>query len=153
MFAIIDMDGRILVTDSTKHRPEGCQCSILLDVKQRLQDLPQNWESGHCITWEEVWHRKADQKDYRVIDIRDEIRNEKVQGASHLPMGTFLGLMYKRSLIKENEEMAVFCNTDTRSAMAVAMCRALGYSRIRKINGGYVEYRRLLSSGYGIISC
>lgn len=122
----------------------GCRCATLLDVTKRFHEMPGDWEVDPCCAWHEVWRRSAVER-VLVIDIRDDVKSHEVPGAIHMPMGTFLSHMYKRTLVDEEDEVIIFCNTDNRSAMAVVMCRALGYLRVRKINGGYQEYIRLIS--------
>lgn len=79
----------------------------------------------------------ADPGEYVVLDVREdhEVRAGRIPGSVHLPVGRIDEVA---DLVPDHTTpVAVYCSVGMRSASAVDAMRAMGYSDVRNLRGGF----------------
>ena len=83
-----------------------------------------------------------------IIDVREpaEFALDHVAGALNIPSSRLLVGAPELSTVPKDAELVVYCKTGTRSALAIALFRALGYENV--VNGiNKEQVRARLASG------
>ncbi len=83
-----------------------------------------------------------------IVDVREpsEFASDHVEGALNIPSSSLLAGAPELLTVPKAAELIVYCKTGTRSALAIALFRALGYENV--VNGINKEQVRMwLASG------
>src|SRR5690606_11332420 len=80
--------------------------------------------------------------DVTVIDVRepDEYEAGTVAGARHIPRGV-LESTIERQLPDRNQPLVLFCAGGSRSVLAAASLRAMGYTDVASMAGGFNRWK------------
>jgi rhodanese-related sulfurtransferase len=77
----------------------------------------------------------------RVYDVRqpEEYKEGHIKGAILMPLGD---LASRCKEIPKEKTIVVYCRSGRKSAVAVALLRAYGYTKVFSLSGGYLEWSR-----------
>jgi adenylyltransferase/sulfurtransferase len=91
------------------------------------------------MTVRELKSRQDEGKAPIVIDVREphEVAICRIPGAVEIPLAQLAG---KLAEFDPSQEIVVHCRSGARSAKAVAMMRARGFSRARNLAGGVLAW-------------
>lgn len=75
----------------------------------------------------------------RIVDVRepDEFASGHIPGAENLPLSLFLQQYHG---LRPDEEIVLVCRSAHRSGMAQGFLQRLGYTRVRNLVGGMLEW-------------
>jgi len=157
--------GRLLLYDALKMKfrelpiARDPQCPLcgehptitqLIDYEQfcgvRGQEGPASQTgSGTDITVEEVKARRDRGEDFDIIDVRSpqEWGISHIEGAKLIPLGE---LPERLAELDPAREYAVHCKSGVRSAKAVTILREAGFSKVRNVTGGIIEWARKIDT-------
>ncbi len=83
-----------------------------------------------------------------LIDIREaeELKQGKIPGAVHAPRGMLefyadSTLPYHKPEFSKNKRIVLYCATSGRSALAVQTLKAMGYTNVAHIDGGFKAWK------------
>jgi len=94
------------------------------------------------ITCEELRKRKQSGEDLTIIDVREPWEYEEYNmGAQNIPLSVFQQRVTELEPMRDHE-IIIHCNTDNRSHVVQQYLERLGFSNVRKLVGGIVEWRR-----------
>src|SRR3954462_12976433 len=86
--------------------------------------------------------RRVDAKEpYVLLDVREkeEFRAGFIPGALSIPRG-FLEMQVEQRLPDKNAKIIAYCAGGTRSALAAASLKELGYTNVETANPGFVRW-------------
>lgn len=93
------------------------------------------------ITVEELKQRMEKGEDLIVIDVREPHEYEEFNiGGRLIPLGTLPQVADELSDLKD-EEIIVHCRSGARSANAKAYLQSLGFTRVRNLLGGVMDWQ------------
>src|SRR5262245_46969248 len=77
-----------------------------------------------------------------VIDVREphETAEGMIPGALNIPRGQLVGAI-KKHASRLDREILLYCAKGTRSEEAAGQLRALGYSRVNSLTGGFAAWQ------------
>lgn len=77
-----------------------------------------------------------------LIDVREieEVLQGMIPGAKHIPLGE---LPERHTEIERTDEIILVCRSGKRSAAAVEFLQHLGYTGLKNMEGGMLEWDRL----------
>ena len=98
----------------------------------------------------DVVSKLLDEGEVVAVDVREgeEWRAGHLPGAIHLPRG-FLEMQAEGKLPDRSQTIIVYCGGGSRSALATATLKQLGYTDIRHMAGGFTAWR---DSGLQVVS-
>lgn len=80
--------------------------------------------------------------DLLIIDVREPYENEEFNvGGQNIPLGTLPAKLHELSESKD-VELVVYCRSGGRSGMAQQMLQQAGFSNVRNLIGGMLEWQR-----------
>lgn len=76
-----------------------------------------------------------------LLDVREaeERKVSTIAGSQHIPLGE---LPDKLDTLDRSAHIVVFCRSGRRSAQAVALMRDKGFTKVRSLSGGMLEWER-----------
>ncbi len=93
------------------------------------------------ITVQELIERMDKGEKLNIIDVREVYENEEFNiGATLIPLGELPGRLGELDSLK-NEEIIVHCRSGARSNNAKMYMMSEGYTNVRNLLGGMLEYR------------
>ena len=93
------------------------------------------------ITVQELIERMDKGEKLNIIDVREVYENEEFNiGATLIPLGELPGRLDELAHLK-NEEIIVHCRSGARSNNAKMYMMSEGYTNVRNLLGGMLEYR------------
>lgn len=93
------------------------------------------------ITVEELKSRRDQGENLVVIDVREPYEFEEFNiGGRLIPLGTLPGALDDLEELKE-QEFVVHCRSGARSANAKAFLESVGFSKVRNLVGGVMEWQ------------
>lgn len=91
---------------------------------------------------EELKQRLDDYEKFVFIDVREPFEYEEDNlGAELIPLGNIIGALNKLEPHK-NDEIILHCRSGARSGSAKITLSQLGFTKVRNLLGGILEYRR-----------
>ncbi|MDQ3340727.1 MAG: molybdopterin-synthase adenylyltransferase MoeB [Myxococcota bacterium] len=78
-----------------------------------------------------------------LIDVReaDEHAQGTIPGTTHIPRG-FLELRIERAVQNREQPVVLYCQSGTRSVLAVRSLQELGYTNVKSLAGGFTAWKR-----------
>jgi rhodanese-related sulfurtransferase len=97
----------------------------------------ENWQ---YITTEEVQKLLRENKEIQLIDVREEDEYEEghIKGAKLVPLSNFRAGYEK---IDPDKEAILLCHSGARSTNACNFLASLGYSKLKNMKGGMMNWR------------
>ena len=93
------------------------------------------------ITVEELKTRREQGENLPVIDVRESYEYEEFNiGGKLIPLGTLPGALDELEEYKD-QELVVHCRSGARSANAKAFLESVGFSKVRNLVGGVMEWQ------------
>jgi rhodanese-related sulfurtransferase len=93
------------------------------------------------ITVQELIERMDKGEKLNIIDVREVYENEEFNiGATLIPLGELPGRLPELDALK-NEEIIVHCRSGARSNNAKLFMMSEGFTNVRNLLGGMLEYR------------
>lgn len=93
------------------------------------------------ITVEELKERKDKGENLNVIDVREQYEYDEFNiGGKLIPLGTLPTSMDDIEDLK-NEELIVHCRSGARSAAAKALLEQNGFTKVRNLLGGVMDWQ------------
>lgn len=93
------------------------------------------------ITVEELKKRMDENENILIIDVREPHEYDEFNiGAKNIPLGTIPMLLLELEDFKE-KEVIVHCRSGKRSATAQAILQQSGFSNVRNLTGGMLDWR------------
>lgn len=93
------------------------------------------------ITVQELKQKLDNKEQFVFIDVREPWENEEFNlGAKLIPLGTLINQLWELEDYK-NDEIVIHCKSGSRSGMAKAMLQANGFSNVRNLLGGVLEWK------------
>ncbi len=101
---------------------------LVTDAKQNIAEL----------SVADVQAKLARQEKFFLVDVREDSEWEagRIQGARHLGRGV-LERDIEREIPDTNAEIVLYCGGGFRSALAAESLRAMGYTRVSSMDGGW----------------
>jgi rhodanese-related sulfurtransferase len=94
------------------------------------------------ITVEELKSKLDNNEQFVFIDVREPYEYEEFNlGARLIPLGSLLGALNDLEPYR-NEEIIIHCRSGARSAAAKETLSQLGYSKVRNLLGGVLDWQR-----------
>jgi rhodanese-related sulfurtransferase len=98
------------------------------------------------ITVEELKTKLDKKEDFIFIDVREPFEYEEFNlGAKLIPLGNLLGALNDLEPYK-NEEIVIHCRSGARSGSAKITLSELGFTKVRNLLGGVIEWNRQFPS-------
>ena len=95
------------------------------------------------ITVEELKQKMDDMEAFIFIDVREPYEYEEFNlGAKLIPLGNLVGELNELEPYK-NEEIVIHCRSGARSGSAKITLSQLGFTKVRNLLGGVLEWQRL----------
>jgi len=92
------------------------------------------------ITAEELKQKLEKKEDFVLIDVREDYEHQEFNvGGKLIPLGT-LPLEIANLKEHQDKEVVVYCRSGNRSGMAQQMLKAQGFSNVRNLLGGMMDY-------------
>lgn len=85
--------------------------------------------------------RLMNQDDATILDVREdsELRQGKIEGARHIPLGTLPKRVDELSAAKD-KPVIVYCRSGNRSAAACSILRKSGFENVYNLKGGVMAW-------------
>ena len=94
-------------------------------------------EDIHCT---ELKQRMSNPEELNVIDVREINEYQQINiGGQNLPLATIPDNLAELDKFKD-QELIVYCRTGVRSGMAKKYLEQQGFTKVRNLLGGIVEY-------------
>lgn len=95
------------------------------------------------ITVEELKQKMDAMEAFIFIDVREPYEYEEFNlGAKLIPLGNLVGALNELEPYK-NEEIVIHCRSGARSGSAKITLSQLGFTKVRNLLGGVLEWQRL----------
>lgn len=95
------------------------------------------------ITIEELKSKMDSSTDFVFIDVREPYEYEEFNlGATLIPLGNLLASLEQLEPHKD-DEIIVHCRSGARSGNAKSILTQLGYTKVRNVLGGVLEWQRI----------
>ena len=96
------------------------------------------------VSLDEIKRRLEAKEPYVLLDVREkeEYRAGFIPGAVSIPRG-FLEMQVEQRLPDKNAKIIAYCAGGTRSALAAASLKELGYTNVETANPGFVRWKDL----------
>ena len=93
------------------------------------------------ITVQELKERLEASEDLNLIDVREQYEwDEDNLGGTHIPLGQIPHSLDKLEALKD-QELIMLCRTGNRSGQAKMYLTQMGFSKVRNVLGGIMDYR------------
>lgn len=97
------------------------------------------------ITVEELKAKLENNEDIVLVDVRETYEHEDFNiGGELIPLGTLPQSIPDLSQFKD-KEIIVYCRSGARSGAAKITLTGLGFSKVRNMLGGVLEWKRVFS--------
>mgnify|MGYP001193105369 CR=1 FL=1 len=97
------------------------------------------------ITVEELKSKLDNNEQFVFIDVREPYEYEEFNlGARLIPLGSLLGALNDLEPYR-NEEIIIHCRSGARSGAAKETLSQLGYTKVRNLLGGVLDWQRKYS--------
>lgn len=94
------------------------------------------------ITVEELKQKLDNKEEFVFIDVREPFEYEQFNlGADLIPLGNLMNALDDLEPHKE-DEIVVHCRSGARSATAKALLTQLGYTKVRNLLGGVLDWQK-----------
>lgn len=98
------------------------------------------------ISVEELKSRRDKGENLVVIDVREPYEHEEYNiGGKLIPLGTLPSMLEELEVLKDRE-FVVHCRSGARSASAKAFLESVGFSKVRNLIGGVMEWQEKFPS-------
>jgi rhodanese-related sulfurtransferase len=95
------------------------------------------------ITIEELKSKMDNSENFVFLDVREPFEYEEFNlGAKLIPLGTLMSSLDELEPHK-NDEIIIHCRSGARSGTAKNSLTQLGYTKVRNVLGGVLEWQRL----------
>ena len=95
------------------------------------------------ITIEELKSKMDNGENFEFLDVREPFEYEEFNlGAKLIPLGTLMSSLDELEPHK-NDEIIIHCRSGARSGNAKNSLTQLGYTKVRNVLGGVLEWQRL----------
>lgn len=92
------------------------------------------------ITAEELKQKLENKEDFVLIDVREDYEHQEFNvGGKLIPLGT-LSLEIANLEEYKDQEVVVYCRSGNRSGMAQQMLKSQGFTNVRNLLGGMMDY-------------
>ncbi len=95
------------------------------------------------ISLEDLKKKMENQDDFVLIDVRDkgEFIKGSIPGAINISRG-LLEFKIGKQLEGKTKEIVLFCKSGSRSALATASLKSLGYTDVKSLEGGWLGWEK-----------
>jgi rhodanese-related sulfurtransferase len=95
------------------------------------------------ITVEEVKRRMEAGEKLNILDVREPYENAEFNiGGALVPLGNIQAMRTEDIDDWKNDEVIIYCRSGNRSGHACMMLESMGFSNVKNLTGGMLEWRR-----------
>jgi len=95
------------------------------------------------ITTDELKKRLDAGEQPHLLDVREDYERAEFNiGGKHIPMGKLQSMQLEDIEDWKNDEIIVYCRSGNRSGIAANMLEHLGYSNVKNLVGGMLDWQK-----------